>query len=161
MHRDDRIEVVLGHIPDHALTQVSGDVDHDIDLAELIHALLYHQPGFEVVGDGVIVCRSFAAGFPDLCNDIIGGPFLGFFAAASHTRIIDDDVDTFGSQRFCDLTSDSAPRAGDDGRFPLEMHAHPPLLITRRPASLNLAAIANSTNAVVRFDRFRLVSVQE
>jgi hypothetical protein len=103
VHRDDRIEVVLGHIPDHALTQVSGDVDHDIDLAELIHALLYHQPGFEVVGDGVIVCRSFAAGFPDLCNDIIGGPFLGFFAAASHTRIIDDDVDTFGSQRFCDL----------------------------------------------------------
>src|ERR1700730_3386527 len=72
VHRDVRIEVVLGHIPDHALTQVSGDVDHDIDLAELIHALLYHQPRFEVVGDGGIVCRSFAAGFPDLCNDIIG-----------------------------------------------------------------------------------------
>ena len=45
VHADDGVEVVLGHVPDHALAQHAGRVDDEVDLAERLGALAHHATG--------------------------------------------------------------------------------------------------------------------
>ena len=76
VHVDDGVEVLLGHVPDHALAQDAGGVDDEIDLAEGLRALAHHAAGAGVVGDGVVVGERLAAGLGDLRHDLVGGALV-------------------------------------------------------------------------------------
>ena len=89
MHHDDRVEIVLRHIPDPALAQIAGDVDQNLDLAELLDALIDHQERFKIVGDRVVIGDVLAAGFFGFSTDVVRRGLLGFLrASANYTNIV-------------------------------------------------------------------------
>ena len=72
MDADNVVPLLLGHVEDHPVAQDAGDVDQDVELAELLDRLIdeplaaRHARDIHVIGDRL------AAGGHDLLDHIVG-----------------------------------------------------------------------------------------
>ena len=108
------------HVEDHAVAQDAGDVDEDVELAEVVERHLddalarVHLADVLETGDGV------AALALDLVDDFLGR--AGFTAAAVHVHagVDDDDLGALGRHVDGDAAADAASGAGDDSCLTFE-----------------------------------------
>src|SRR5262245_57543999 len=156
VHGNDGVEVVLGHVPNHALAQHAGRVDNKIDLAECVRALAHHATSAGVVGDRVVVGERLAASFGDFSHDFVGWALRRYFAVPARAWVIYDDAGAFPGHQQCDRPTDAAPGSRDDPRLTFEIHqASPfalgtlvqPLLPVRMGLTL-VIAIADGSDAI-------------
>ena len=114
MDPDHLVEIVLRHVPDHALAQHARDIDDEIDLSIGIDTLRDHASGARVIGHRGIIRDSAALKRLDFGDDGIGGLFFRRLATAAEAGIVDDDAGAFFRHQQRDRPADAAPGAGDD-----------------------------------------------
>src|SRR6185437_11983822 len=119
------VPVVFGQMLDHAAGGGTCIIDHDVDAAERLGALLDEILGVgvfaQIGGDG----DDLAAG---LFGDLLGGGFEWLLAART-----DGDIDAFARQRQRNTFADAFAAAGDQRGLDLEFEVH------RFPPSVRLA----------------------
>ena len=120
--RDDSVEVVLGHVPDHALAQHAGRVDDEIDFAERVRALAHHAASAEVVGDRIVIGKCLAAGLGDFRHHLVRRALGRDLAATAGAGIVDDDAGAFPGHQQCDAATDAATGSRDDAGLTFEIH---------------------------------------
>ena len=122
MHGDHGIEIVLGHVPDHALAQHASRIDDEIDLAERVRALANHAAGTGVVSDRVIVGERIAAGLGDFRHHLVGRALGRDLAVAAGAGVVDDDAGALPGHEQRDAATDAAPGSSDDAGLIFEIH---------------------------------------
>lgn len=109
---DDGVEVVVGHLPQHPVTQDACVGDHDVETAEGVD-----RAGHEAVrGLGGADCDGLGDGPAARLDDRLGGPFgdLG-------VQIVDDDTGTGRCEGGGVGKAEAASTAGDDGDLASEV----------------------------------------
>ena len=97
----DRVPLFFGHVEDHAVAEVTGDVDEDIEAAELV------QCGADDVFGGVVACHAvgvgdgLAAGRLDFIDDGLGRAGIGAGTVDLTAEVVDDDGSAFVGEKNC------------------------------------------------------------
>src|SRR6476620_10764995 len=112
VHADDGVEIVFGHVPDHALAQHAGRIDDEIDLAVRVGALAHHATGAGIVGNRVVVGERLAASLGDVRHNLVGRALGRDLAVATGTGVVDQHLGAFPGHQQCDGATDAAPGAG-------------------------------------------------
>src|SRR5690349_3048112 len=113
MDRHDGVEVVFGHVPDHALAEIACHVYKDIDLPELVDTLLHYEAGLEVIGDRIVVGNRLPARLADLGHHIVGRTLFRFFAPTADPGVVDDNACALRCEQLRDFAPDAASRASN------------------------------------------------
>src|ERR1700736_1661618 len=120
MDAEDRVEVLLAHVEDHAVAQDSGVVDHDVELAEVVQRALDDALGGLEIADALEVGARFAAEAADFFD-----PFLRRRARLAGpvevaAEIVDHDLGSLPGQQQRFFAADTASGARDDRDFPIK-----------------------------------------
>ncbi len=124
---DDRVEVLLGHLEEAGIAEVSGIVDEDVEASELTSRSLDDSFGRAEIGDG-LVCRQ---GPSPAATDLVRHfrcriPFAGS-SVQRGAEIVYNDGRTFCRQAESDLLSDTSTAAGHDRNSSVQEHPIPPI----------------------------------
>src|SRR5207245_1598117 len=120
VHADDRVEVVLCHREDHAVTQDAGVVDDDVERAVGLDGLVDDALGAVVVGDIVVVGDGLAPAAANELGDLLGRPLVGALAGDRAAQVVDDDLRALGGElapiaNFAKAVKDDNPLYSDSG----------------------------------------------
>src|SRR5580658_10795536 len=90
MNREDRVEIVLAHIENHAVAQNTGVVDHDIQLAEIVDRTLDDALGGLEIAHALIVGDRLAAGRANFLDYLFGRRSRLSSAVEVTSKVVDD-----------------------------------------------------------------------
>ena len=108
MDGDHRVPFLFGHVEDHAVAEVAGDVDQDVDAAPGVDRLLDHLPRLREVRDRTIVRDGRAAGLLDRLDHVVRRALVAAFAAQADTGIVDDDLRAGAREGERDASTDAS-----------------------------------------------------
>src|SRR5260370_11474118 len=121
VHSDHVVPFLLGHVEDHAIAQDAGDVDEDVEFAELLNSLIHQAlAAFDGCYIHMIGDRVAATGF-DFLGDIVGwrGRFL--LPRNRDADVVDHDCASLRGECPRDAAANTAAAAGDRGYLTVEL----------------------------------------
>ena len=110
VHSDHCVPLFLGHIEDHTVTDDTGAVDQNVDLAERIDRSLDQALSAFDCGDVVRVGHRLAARPLNLLHDLLSRGLVRPFTMDAAAEIVDHDLSPFPSHEEGDTAPD--PPAG-------------------------------------------------
>ena len=114
VHRDDGIPLGLGHVDQYPVPQDAGVVDQHVQVTKGLDGGVDHALAALPVRDVVGVGHRLATHGFDLVNDLLRRSGVGPAAIDVAAEVVDHDLGPFRGQQQCMLSTDTAPRAGDD-----------------------------------------------
>ncbi len=117
---DDRVPLLLGHLPDDAVPGDAGVADQNVEAAERLEHPRHHGLGVGVARHVGLDRQTLATQLLDLGHDR-----LGLVVVAS---VVDRHVGALARQLERDRPADAEAAAGDDGAlsFESQLHLRPP-----------------------------------
>src|SRR5713101_7147981 len=117
MDRDNRLEVLVAHVEDHAVAKDSGVVHDNIELAEIVERAFDDPLGGLEVGHALEVGHRLAACRAYFLDNVFGRRARLPGAVEMSPEVVDDHLGALFSHQEHFFAADSASGAGDDRYF--------------------------------------------
>ena len=117
MHIDDRIPFGFRHREQHAVTQNSGVVDHDVEIAKGLDCGVDQSFSSGPIAHAVAVSNCLTAHTFDFLHNLFSGTQVAATSVNVSTEVVDHDFGTLRCQAQRVLAPNSTTGSGHNGDF--------------------------------------------
>ncbi len=117
---EDRVEILLAHVEDHAVAKDAGVVHHDVELAEVVQRALDDALGGFEIANALEIRDRLAAEAADLLDHVLGWRTRLTGAVEVAAEIVDHDLGPLFGQQQRFFAANTASGACNDRDLPIK-----------------------------------------